>query len=247
VVVLGVDGCPYGWVGILLDDGGFVDAVVAPGIAELVALATLRLPTSARGGLDGGGHFMAIGIDIPIGLSDDAERDADRLVATALGRNRSSLFMTPPRAVLELAGDPVAASALCRQLIGKGVSRQSLGLARKVLEVDAWQLGWRESGGAPVIEIHPELTFHRLADRIDQPRPATSKKTWAGHVARRDLLRSVAIELPDDLGAAGLRSGSDDVLDAAAVAWTAREYAAGRARAYPDADEQPTALARIWC
>lgn len=52
--------------------------------------------------------------------------------------------------------------------------------------------------------------------------------------------------LPDDLGAAG-RTPPDDVLDAAAAAWTAHRIAHGRAHSLPDppehdADGRPVAI-----
>lgn len=225
MLVMGVDGCSPGWVGIVLDEAGYVDALFSQHIGELVDLAQ-----SDR-------QLEVVGIDIPIGLQD-SEREADRLVYRQLGSRRSSLFMTPPRAVLERASDPVAANELSRRLTGKGVSRQSLGLARKVLEVDDW---W-PTAGVPVIEVHPELSFRLMSGRsLD-----ASKKTWAGHQTRRDLLRGAGVNLPNELGAAGLNSGPDDVLDAAAVAWTARRYLAGQATAYPGVEDRPEAVARIW-
>jgi predicted RNase H-like nuclease len=63
---------------------------------------------------------------------------------------------------------------------------------------------------------------------------AESKKTWNGQAKRRRLLAGAGVELPDDLGAAGL-VGADDVLDAAAVAWCAHRIARGQA-AYLPAD-----------
>ncbi|HKY64927.1 MAG TPA: DUF429 domain-containing protein, partial [Acidimicrobiales bacterium] len=58
--------------------------------------------------------------------------------------------------------------------------------------------------------------------------------TWAGAAARRAAMAAEGIVVPDDIGPAGLVAGSDDVLDAAAVAWTARRIAAGTARCFPD-------------
>jgi predicted RNase H-like nuclease len=45
------------------------------------------------------------------------------------------------------------------------------------------------------------------------------------------------ISLLDDLGPAGERAGIDDVLDAAAAAWTARRLANGQAWPMPDPPE----------
>src|SRR3712207_3556125 len=49
---------------------------------------------------------------------------------------------------------------------------------------------------------------------------AYAKKTWSGQARRRELLARHGIVLPDMLGPAG-QAPPDDVLDAAAVAWSA--------------------------
>ena len=67
---------------------------------------------------------------------------------------------------------------------------------------------------------------------------ADSKSTWAGATSRRQLLAAQGIELSGDLGLAGQQVGVDDVLDAAAVAWTARRVAAGAARCLPPEPER---------
>jgi predicted RNase H-like nuclease len=207
--VLGVDACKAGWVGVLVH-GGRVAAYVAAGIAELVADA---------------GDLDAVAVDMPIGLPDDGRRRADELAWRALGPRRASIFMTPVRAAL---ADPdyAAASAENARLTGSGISRQAFGLRPKLLQVDEWVRRTRRR----VVEAHPELSFAELAGAP----LATRKLTWAGAQARRRLLAEAGIRLPDDLGEAGERAAVDDVLDAAAVAWTARRVASGRARCVPD-------------
>jgi predicted RNase H-like nuclease len=56
------------------------------------------------------------------------------------------------------------------------------------------------------------------------------------------------IVLPDDLGSAGRAAAVDDVLDAAAAAWTARRVAHGQAHPLPDPPEHLTdgRTAAIW-
>ena len=73
--VLGVDGCPAGWVGALLVDDR-VTLRVAAGIGPLVA----SLPVAP----------VVVGIDIPIGLPDDGPREADRLARVELPPGRKS-------------------------------------------------------------------------------------------------------------------------------------------------------------
>jgi predicted RNase H-like nuclease len=52
-------------------------------------------------------------------------------------------------------------------------------------------------------------------------------------MTRRALLSTVGLRLPDDLGRAG-RVAVDDLLDAAAVAWSAGRIATGQASCLPD-------------
>lgn len=167
MLAVGVDGCTAGWVGVALDEHGFVGAVLAPTIDDLAA----QLPDA-----DG------FGIDIPIGLLTDGFRAADRLARRQVGPRAASVYLTPPRAVLEV-DDHQKATLLAVQLTGSGISRQAHGLRQKILEVDRWlraDLGGAEPeanpadrGAAavaghclrpsapPVWEIHPEVSFYR--------------------------------------------------------------------------------------
>jgi predicted RNase H-like nuclease len=214
--VLGADACRAGWVGIVLDDDG-VRAYVHPEIARLVALALAD------------GALAAIGIDIPIGLADAGLRQADVLARKAAGPRWASVFVTPVRQALILP-DHQQASALNKQLTGSGISRQAFNLRAKILQVDRWL----PTAPCPVVEVHPELCFAEMAGA-----PLTdSKSTWAGAAARCQLLAGHGIELSGELGLAGRQVGVDDVLDAAAVAWTARRFAAGAARCLPPEPER---------
>lgn len=213
--VLGVDAARAGWVGILLGEGD-PRAFVARGLADLVAQA------QDAGALD------AVGIDIPIGLPDAGRRAADVLAKAAIGPLRSAVFVTPVRAAL-LAPDHAGAVVVNRRLAGEGASIQAYGLRHRVLEAERFAAG----AGHPVLEVHPEVVFAELHSR-----PLTVRKpTWAGAALRHRLLADRDIALDGDLGLAGHDVAVDDVLDAAAVAWTARRYATGVARSLPDPPE----------
>jgi len=58
------------------------------------------------------------------------------------------------------------------------------------------------------------------------------------------LLKSVGIELPDDLGEVK-EVGIDDVAGAAVAAWSARRIAAGEARSFPAEPEQRDQAGRV--
>ncbi len=216
--VLGVDACRAGWIGIALS-GGRARAYFAPGIGELAGRATAD------------GPVLVIAIDIPIGLADTGRRRADQLAREALGRRWPSLFITPVRAAVE-AADYQGAAAENRRLAGEGLSRQAFALRAKILDVDQW-LQTGSAAPAQVVEAHPELSFAAMAGA-----PLRSRKsTWAGAVQRRTLLAQAGIVLDGDLGLAGEQAGVNDVLDAAAAAWTARRVSDGSARCLPPSPE----------
>ena len=105
-LVAGIDGCPKGWVAVLLSDCRF-------GRAELAAGFTSLLPILA--------DARVIAIDIPIGLPTGKKRRlADTEARKLLGGRGSSVFPTPPRLVLEA---PTYAEA-------NRISKQSFGSPR---------------------------------------------------------------------------------------------------------------------
>ncbi|HEU4424720.1 MAG TPA: DUF429 domain-containing protein [Pilimelia sp.] len=213
--VLGVDACKYGWVGIVLDRGD-VTAHFAPAIVDLVARA------EADGGL------AVVAIDIPIGLPDAGQRQADRAARQVVGRRWPSVFMTPVRSALE-AEDHASAVRVNQRLAGAGVSIQAFSLRTKIFEVDRWA----RKATHHLVEIHPEVSFARMAGAP----LADSKTTWSGAQRRRDLLFAQGIRLVGDLGSAGTLARVDDILDAAAAAWSARRVAQGAAISLPDPAE----------
>lgn len=185
--------------------------------------------------LDGLSLQGVVGIDIPLGLLEDGWRLADVLARRALGRRGSTVFAIPPRPVWQYPTYAEANKA-CRELTGKGLSAQTWGLRGKLLEADAYRrqsAGWPHEGHpaaedahhraspARLYEVHPELAFAAIAGAP----LAASKHTKAGLVLRRDLLAQVGITLPPMVPGAP----ENDLLDAAAVAWSARRIAAAEA------------------
>jgi predicted RNase H-like nuclease len=153
---------------------------------------------------------------MPLGLLADGWRDADALARRALGRRGVTVFAIPPRPVWE---QPTygEANRRCRELTGKGLSAQTWGLRGKLLEADAY----RRTSPARLYEVHPELAFSALAGAPLQE----SKHTPAGLAVRRQLLARVGLTLPARTSGAA----ENDLLDAAAVAWSARRIAVGDA------------------
>ena len=160
VPVLGVDGCPGGWVGALLVPGApRPRVVVAPTIEALVE--------TVRAELD----VQVVGIDIPIGLPDTSIRQADVLARRALPGRASSVFTTLTRPAY-LAADRAEADAVNRGLSGQGVGAQAFALRAKILEVDAWL---RSRPTVDVVEVHPEVSFTTMTGG-----PLPGKRTRAG-------------------------------------------------------------------
>lgn len=225
-VVLGVDGCRSGWVGVVLASARPAAGVIGPAIAALVEAA------SAAGPLD------AIGIDMPIHPPEAGYRLADLAARAHLGRKASSIFPTPALPVLA-AASYAEACAIARASDGRAISRQAWALRTKILEVGAWL----PAAPCPVYEVHPEVSFSLL---IGAPIIA-SKRSAAGLAARQAALSGVGIRAPADLaGARGV--AADDVLDAAVVAWSTRRITSGQARSFPDPPERLAdgRLAAIW-
>jgi predicted RNase H-like nuclease len=216
--VLGVDGCRAGWVGVVLTPGEPVRGVFGTHIGEIVEAASATSGASAS-------RLAVVGIDMPLHLSDDGHRSCDLEARRHLGAKRSSLFVTPPRAALT-AATYEEACAIARRATGSAPSRQAWALRTKVLELDRW---WVDAP-CPVHEVHPEMSFSVMTGA-----PILARKTtWAGLTTRRAALAKQGIDVPDDLGPAGRLAGADDVLDAAAVAWTARRILTGDALTFPD-------------
>jgi predicted RNase H-like nuclease len=207
VTVTGVDGCAAGWVAVTLGPES-----QPAGTAVSIAVAAT---------LDGLPLVGVTGIDMPLGLLRVGWRDADLLARRALGRRGATVFAIPPRPVWECATYAEANQA-CRDATGKGFSVQAWGLRRKIAEADAFRRrAVAAPGGVRLYEVHPELAFAALSGA---PLP-DSKHTRAGLAVRRELLAAAGLTLP----ARVVGAAEDDLLDAAAVAWSARRIAAGQA------------------
>ncbi len=218
--VMGVDACRFGWVGVAVttsqDRQPWLTTYAAATISELADRA-----------LDDG-PLDVMAIDIPIGLPDASRRQADLLAAAALGARRSAVFLTPIREALA-TNEYARANQISRDRAGVGISTQAFGLRAKILQVDAWLATY----ALHVVEVHPESSFAALAGAPLQER----KKTPGGRTQRRELLASAGLRISDRSFPARAGVAADDVLDAAAAAWTALRVAAGTARCLPDPPE----------
>jgi predicted RNase H-like nuclease/predicted enzyme related to lactoylglutathione lyase len=170
-----------------------------------------------------------VGVDIPIGIPVEGTRPADVATRRFVGPRSSSVFTTPIRPVLE-AQTYAEARRVATELTGKSLSAQTYALAKRILEVDEY--AHRDER---VIEVHPEASFRELATR-----PLESKHRMQGLAERRALLEEAGIELPASVP----RVAEPDLLDATAVAWSARRYARGEAVPLPDGHRER--IGAVW-
>jgi predicted RNase H-like nuclease len=203
--------------------------VPARGPVALAGAGAGALTVQVVAGLDGvvaalqSGDLAAAAIDIPIGLAASQSRACDREARRLLGPRRSSVFPAPVRAVLA-ARTYAEACEISRAACGKGLSKQLYNIVNKIREVDAVQSPRLQR---QLFEASPELSFAVMAG--DAPTPMRhSKRTPEGRAERVAVLRAslgVDVVLLVDSPPAG--AARDDVLDAIALAWTARRYVAG--------------------
>ena len=206
--VVGVDGAGESWVAVALVGERFARAEV---FRELPALPRVFPRASV------------FAIDVPMLLPDDRSRGVDTMLRRRRGVVASTVFSTPPRQALTTA-DYEAAQAWCRARNLKGFSQQAWALREKILDAERL-LAVRAD--VPVVEVHPEASF--AAMNHHQPLRG-SKRSWNGTMQRRALLAQHGIVLPEEFTGAVGGVAVDDLLDAAAAAWSALRYARGDGR-----------------
>ena len=162
--VLGVDAAgKHGWIGIVVDDDGFVGAR-AGGLRAIIDWAE---------------PVAAIGVDIPIGHVHGGVRRADVEARRFVGpRRAASVFAAPPASALGAASYAEANEVLGAAGVAR-MSRQAWALVPKMAE--AAEVA---SSDDRVREIHPEVSFTELTGAS----LAWSKKSWNGLLARRRAL-----------------------------------------------------------
>jgi predicted RNase H-like nuclease/8-oxo-dGTP pyrophosphatase MutT (NUDIX family) len=215
--VLGVDACSSGWVGVLLAADGRPTVYVARSIAELVELVRETCEPAV------------VAIDIPIGLPDTGGRAADAEARRELVGRGSTLFATLTRSAYEAETYEAARAAnLAATSDRASASAQAYALRARILDVDAWV---RSGPGPVVVEVHPELSFARMAGAP----LVTAKKDAEGARARREALAAQGITAPAWFRGAGF--GEDDLLDACAAAWSAVRHLRGASESFPATPE----------
>ncbi len=137
-----------------------------------------------------------------------------------------------------------AARAVSLKLTERSLSAQAYALRAKILEVDEWL----PTSSARVVETHPEVCFKAMNqdvagsedDEKNDHYVQWPKTVWSGQKLRLDLLARQGLDLASaDLGELAHRSPPDDIIDAAACAWTARRVLLGQHKWLPEDAPEP--------
>lgn len=214
--VLGIDGCPGGWVGVVLDGGG------------RFAEPPLLFPNAAHCAAAARQHILSL-LDLPIGLASERQgrRACDIRARELLGRKRASVFFPPVRAALHA---PTYRDA-CRinfEAYGKKISIQSWNLMPRIRDVDV-QFQADSALQARLRESHPELCFRAFNGGEVV---AAGKRTPEGLQIRLALLarriQNTRLFFQHACSVLPRRAvHADDLVDAmvlAATAWHGREH-----------------------
>jgi len=201
--LIGVDGCPGGWLAVISKRRSHLRAQVFPIFGDLLQ----AFP-----------EVSAIGVDIPIGLPDIGSRLCDLEARTRLKKPRSaSVFPAPLRACLHAQNYKDAAKVRF-EIEGKKMSLQAFGILRKVAEVDALLTNDKRLSER-VVEVHPEVSFMEWNCK----RPMKhSKHKQEGKVERAKLIEKKWPNAIESLRA-DLRGENyvlDDLHDALSALWS---------------------------
>ncbi len=239
-VIVGVDGCPGGWIAVCGEEGSSPAAAVFPTFAALLD----AFPSAA-----------VIAVDMPIGLPECTRRGGrgpEALVRRLIGQRRSSVFSIPSRAAVYAEAGPFIsadewyaahrrASAVARRTSDppRGVSIQAFAIFPKIREIDLL-LRTQPELRSRVFESHPEVAFAQLngGPPMLAPKKVRNLVSRDGLVERKALLArcGYAAEFFERRPPAG--ANSDDLLDAACMMLVARRISRGEAISYPDPPDQ---------
>lgn len=227
--IAGVDGCKAGWVAAVAEPDGRFRLAVFPAFDVLLGALS---------------DDAVVAVDMPIGLPGrvgKGGREAEAAARAYLRRFKSSVFSIPSRRAVEAEVGPWRnatersashrrASAVARDTSSpsRGMSIQTFGILPKIREIDGL-LRAKQSFRERVVESHPEVVFQRLGGEAAPHHPKASAE---GGDERRALLLSLG--LPEHLFRARPSGvGRDDILDAAALLFTAARVARGEAQTLP--------------
>lgn len=201
----GIDGCPAGWVAVVADAGNLASASLWP-VANLQDFLEQE-------------HIDLVVIDMPIGFVEGpSARDVDAEMRAMLKGKASSVFSTPSRKALA-ATTYLEACFVNEGTLGRRLSKQAFMLFPKMREVDRIV---RLVGQERLREGHPEVSFAAMNGS-----PVLSRKRAEdGQADRVTLLQRAGVPVSALLeGRLPGKMAVDDILDAAAMLWSANRLA----------------------
>ena len=230
-LVVGVDGCPGGWIAVSRAQGSEPRVRVWAEFSQILGCFA---------------HAVAIAVDMPIGLPDFSTRGGrgpEVLVRPLLAQRQSSVFSIPSRAAVHAETEPFTtidawyaahrrASEVARLTSDppRGVSIQAFGLFGKIREIDALLIA-RPELRVLVVESHPEVAFWALNDRraMMLPKKINGRVNPAGMAERTAVLAGHGLERSFLERKPPAGAAPDDFLDACAMMLVAGRIARGEA------------------
>ena len=207
-MIAGVDGCKDKWIAVVDLGNNQTDIREPCSFLELYEDRSLDL----------------VVIDIPIGLPDRGDREADLEARRFLGKCGVCVFTAPIRPILCCETWEEACQKRA-SIEGKKISKQQFGILDKVCEVDTTL---RKVAAVKIKEGHPEISFALMNGGV----PLLSKHKTEGRQQRRDLLVKNHFPEVGQLDTSPIERYKD-ILDAYAMLWTARRITSNGVRRFP--------------
>jgi predicted RNase H-like nuclease len=229
VWLVGVDGCPAGWLAAFVrPNGNDVSVRVVRRFSEILSAAEAP---------------AIVAVDMPIGLPErvgHGGRAAENAIRPLLGARQSSVFSVPARAAIYAADYRAACRlALAASAPPRQVSKQLFNIAPKIRELDEVLRADAEAARR-TYEVHPELAFWHLNGRqaLSQPKKLKSRPYELGLGLRRGLLIAAGLAAEAVNAKPPQGADADDLVDALACALVARRIYFGQAQSFPNPPER---------
>lgn len=182
--VVGIDGCPAGWIAIICKDSDWSYGVFSS-IEELVFE------------ISDADYYL---IDMPMGLGDNnITRNLDSSMKKLLRPRHSTIFQAPCRQVLD-AENYNDANRINRHILGKGLTIQSWNIVPKIREIDDF-LRNTDTFRERFYESSPELCFAGFNDgeplKTKKSRP--EGKTERKSIISKTVSSSLSTKLIDEI------------------------------------------------
>jgi len=197
------------WVAVAFDGAGFDGGAVFPGVGDLWAHYEERA------------ERILVGVPIGLHESGEDERECDSLARGVLGARSGTVVSPPVREATRKRRYP-AANRVNERKTGRELSKRAFAISDAVAAVD--ELLQNVPEARPVfVESHPEVCFRAFAGEPLEH----SKRYAAGYAERLRTLAGYDRDAPPAVQAAAEATGDhevrvEDVLDATALAYTAR-------------------------